>query len=87
MVYKKCATVGVDCSGLYLEVKIPFSSRLKPLLIPWGRISGLGEGSLHWKKTLILSIGAPEIGTVSLFQDMFAQARPFLDPKLLSPPT
>ena len=70
--------------GLYLEVKIPFSSRLKPLLIPWERIKGIREGSLHWKKTMILSIGEPEIGTVTLFLDLFAQVRPFLDPKLLS---
>ena len=86
VVYKRCATVGVTSPGLYLEVKIPFSSRLKPLLIPWERIKRVREGNLHWKKTMILSIGEPEIGTVTLFLDLFAQVRPFLDPQLLSPP-
>lgn len=86
VVYKNCATVGWNSQGLYLEVKIPFSSKLNPLLIPWDRIKGIREGSLHWKKTVILSIGTPEIGTVTLFPDLFAQARLFLDPQLLSSP-
>ncbi len=85
VVYKRCATVGITPQGLYLEVKIPFFSRLKPVLIPWDRIQGVKEESLHWKKTAVLSIGQPEIGTVSLFLDLFAQARPYLDPGLLSP--
>jgi hypothetical protein len=87
VVYKRCAAVGITSPGLYLEVKIPFSSRLKPLLIPWEEIKGVREGILYWKKTGIVSIGAPEIGTVTLFPDLLAQVRPFLDPQLLSPPS
>ena len=70
--------MGITEQGLYLEVNIPFSSRLKPLFIPWEMVKGLREGNLYWKKTVILSIGEPEIGTISFFTDLFAQARPYL---------
>jgi hypothetical protein len=87
VVYKRCATVGITPEGLYLEVKIPFFPRLKPLLIPWQKVNGLREGSLYWKKTVILSLGDSEIGTVTLFPELFREARPYLEPKRLSPPT
>jgi hypothetical protein len=76
--YKRCALVGISTDGLYLEVKVPFFSRLKPLFIPWNRVKRIREGSLYWRKTAILSIGEPEIGTVTLFMDLFDQARPFI---------
>ncbi|MCU0580375.1 MAG: hypothetical protein MUF69_12670 [Desulfobacterota bacterium] len=69
--YKNCATVAPAAAGLYLAVQIPLFSRLTPLLIPWESIQGQREGSLYWKKTVTLSIGSPEIGTVTLFQDLY----------------
>ena len=57
---------------------LPFSPRLKPLFIPWDRVKRIREGSLYWRKTAILSIGEPEIGTITLFMDLFDQARPFI---------
>jgi hypothetical protein len=69
--YKNCATVALAAEGLYLAVQIPFFYRLTPLLIPWESIQGQREGSLYWKKTVILSIGSPEIGTVTLFRDLY----------------
>ncbi len=78
VVYKRCVSVGVTKEGFYLEVKIPLSSRLKPLFIPWEMVKGLREGSLFWKKTVILSIGKPEIGSISIFTDLFVHARPYL---------
>ena len=76
--YKRCATVGVSPQGLYIEANLPFSSRLKPLLIPWEMVKGVREGSLFWEKTRILSIGQPEIGTISLFSALFEKAKPYL---------
>ncbi len=84
VVYKRCATVGITPQGLYLEVRIPFFSRLKPLLIPWEKINGLREGNLHWKKTVIFSLGDPEIGTVALSGSVCADP-PFSGPKALFP--
>jgi hypothetical protein len=86
VVYKRCVSVGITSQGLYLEVKIPFSSRLKPLTIPWERIQGAKEGSLHWKKTVILSIGDPEIGTVTVFEDLYKKIEPFHRPEIHPPP-
>ena len=78
VVYKRCATVGITPGGIYLNVGAPFSSRLKPLLIPWEMVKGVREGTLFWEKTRILSIGEPEIGTISLFPALFEKARPYL---------
>jgi hypothetical protein len=69
--YKNCTTVVVSSQGLFLEANLPLFSRLTPLLIPWDSIGGLREGSLYWKKTVILSIGQPESGTVTLFRDLY----------------
>jgi hypothetical protein len=80
--YKNCTTVIPATQGLYLAVKIPFFSRLAPLLIPWESIRGLREGSLYWKKTVILSIGQPEIGTVTIFMDLYDKIAPFLQHSL-----
>ncbi|MBI5586292.1 MAG: hypothetical protein HY892_20975 [Deltaproteobacteria bacterium] len=82
VVYKNCATLVVSAQGFYLAAKLPFFSRLVPLLIPWENIRSLREGSLYWKKTVILSIGQPEIGTVTLFQDLYTKIEPFLHPSL-----
>lgn len=79
VVYKRCVTVGITPQGLYLDVNLPFSSRLKPLLIPWGMIKEVREGALYWEKTRILSIGEPEIGTISFFSVLFEKARPYLN--------
>jgi hypothetical protein len=80
--YKNCTTVIPAIPGLYLAVKIPFVSRLAPLLIPWESIRSLREGSLYWKKTVILSIGQPEIGTVTIFMDLYDKIAPFLQHSL-----
>ena len=78
VIYKRCAKVGISKQGLYLEVRIPFSSSLKPLFIPWEMVKGAREGNLYWKKTIILSIGELEIGSLSFFPDLFVHARPYL---------
>jgi hypothetical protein len=78
--YKNCATMAFTPQGLYLEVKIPFFSRLTPLLIPWESILDLRGGTLYWRKTVTLSIGSPEIGTITVFQDLYEKMRPFIPP-------
>ncbi|MBI4766116.1 MAG: hypothetical protein HY787_16210 [Deltaproteobacteria bacterium] len=78
VVYKRCVRVGITPQGLYLDVNLPFSSRLKPLLIPWEMVKGVREGTLYWEKTRILSIGEPEIGTISFFSTLVEKARPYL---------
>jgi hypothetical protein len=61
-----------------LEGNLPFSSRLKPLFIPWEMVKGVREGTLYREKTRILSTGEPEIGTISFFPALFEKARPYL---------
>jgi hypothetical protein len=78
--YKRCTTIGFTTQGLYLEVNSPFFSRLKPLFIPWEMVKGVREGSLYWGKALILSIGEPEIGTISCLSALSEKVRPYIKP-------
>lgn len=78
VVYKRCVTVGISPQGLFLKAASLFSSRLKPLLIPWERIRKKGEGGVPWRKVTILSVGEPEVGTIALFGDLFEKIRPFM---------
>jgi hypothetical protein len=78
VVYKRCTTVGIRPEGLFLESAGPFTKGLKPLYIPWDQIRGIKEGKLYWEKIYILSIGEPELGTVSLFFNIFDKVRPYL---------
>jgi hypothetical protein len=71
VVYKNCATVVAADEGLYLAVNLPFFFRFNPLLLPWESLHGVRESRLYWRKTVILSIGNPEIGTVTLFRDLY----------------
>jgi hypothetical protein len=80
VVYKRCTTVGITPQGLYLEGNLHFASRLKPLFIPWEVVKEVREGSLYWEKTRILSIGEPEIGTISFFSTLFEKASPYIKP-------
>jgi hypothetical protein len=64
-----------------LEGNLPFSSRLKPLFIPWEMVKGVREGTLYREKTRILSIGESEIGTISLFSALFEKACPYIKQK------
>jgi hypothetical protein len=83
VVYKRCATIGINPQGLYLKNNSSFSSRLKPLFVPWEMVKGVREGKLYWENTRILSIGEPEIGTISFFTALFEKVQPYL--KQLSP--
>jgi hypothetical protein len=81
VVHKNCTTLRWSAQGLYLEARSPFHSP-KPLLIPWTQVARVSEGSLYWRKTTILSVGQPEIGTIAVFEDVFQKIRPFLPPSL-----
>jgi hypothetical protein len=78
---KNCTTVAACPEGLYLAVASPFSAitgELRPVLVPWGEIKGIGEAKLYWQTVKVLQIGSPQVATVSVSHDVFAQLQPFL---------
>jgi hypothetical protein len=79
--YKNCATVGATADGLHLSLASPLTAiavKLQPLLIPWGDIASVGESKLQWQSVRILRIGTPQVGTVTVFADVYRQMEPFL---------
>jgi hypothetical protein len=61
--YSGCVTVGFAPAGLYLAPLFVFRLFHPPLLIPWGAISSLDEGSFLWSRwaNITLRDGGPTI--------------------------
>jgi hypothetical protein len=72
--YRNCMRFAVLPGGMYLQ------SCFNPqaLLIPWGAFAGCRETSLYWQKAVLLTIGDPVIGTITLFKAHFEMCRKYL---------
>ena len=80
VVYRWCVDVGADDKGLCLERGFPFSIfGRRPLFIPWSDFKRIEEARLFWRQAVLLSIGEPLVGTITvpigLFNDLI---RPML---------
>lgn len=75
--YRKCVTVRFATEGLFLWVCPPLG-RQKRLLIPWDEIKQIGGTSLYGRDGVLMSIGDPEVGEVTVYKALFELMRPFL---------
>jgi hypothetical protein len=75
--YRRCVTVNVSEAGLYLWVR-PVLSKHQPILIPWSEVKQVRETVLYWQRAMRLSIGMPELATVTLQMNLFDLVRPYL---------
>ena len=75
--YRRCVTVNVSEAGLYLWVR-PVLSQHQPILIPWSEVKQVRETVLYWQRAMRLSIGMPELATVTLQMNLFDLVRPYL---------
>lgn len=75
--YRRCVTVNVSDAGLYLWAR-PILTRHQPILIPWSEVRQVQETMLYWQRAMRLSIGAPEVGSVTLLMGLFALVSPHL---------
>ncbi len=75
--YRRCVTVGVSEAGLYLWVR-PVLSKHQPVLIPWSEVKQVRETVLYWQRAMRLSIGMPEVATVTVLMNLFDMMRPYL---------
>jgi hypothetical protein len=77
VVYRRCVTVHVSVEGLYLHMRPPLRSY--PLLfIPWSEFSAVHSAILHWRKGLRLSVGRPEVATITCVGVLLQSIRPYL---------
>ena len=75
--FRRCVTVHVGSSGLYLHVR-PVTSRYAPMLIPWQELRRPHQALLYWQRAMVLSVGDPQVATLRLKETLFRQIEPYL---------
>ena len=76
--YRQCTTVYVGPQGLYLSVQVSVLPSYPPLFIPWGEFKRVQETLLYWQRAFRLTIGDPQVGTLTLKAGLFAMVQPYL---------
>ena len=82
VVYRYLVTVVIAEAGLYLAVGGPLPR--SPVLIPWEDFKVVTPAMLFWQKAVLVSIGAPQVSTLTLPMTLYDQMRSHLPPKLAS---
>ena len=77
--YSKCLTTLFNSSRLYLKVTAPFR-KVQGIYIPWKEVVHIEEAHLYCKKATKFIIGAPEVGTISVYESLFLQFKYFWKP-------
>lgn len=75
--WKRCVTIATSPGGLYLKID-PVMVRLPALLIPWSALRPLGKTLLYWQPAIRLSVGMPEVTTITVHRPLFDQMQPWL---------
>jgi hypothetical protein len=79
ILYRNCVTVGAEDAGLYMRLGFPLTLLRRPaLLIPWSEFKRLDKGRLYWQESSLLSLGEPEVGTLTVPAALFAKIRPHI---------
>jgi len=75
--YKNCVSVCLSAQGLYLWAR-PILSKYQSLLIPWGEIQRIQETRLYWGRAMQLSVGSPQVATITVRMELFKLMQPYL---------
>jgi hypothetical protein len=75
--YRRCVDVSIGEGGLYLGVHPPLLEQ-GDMLIPWDDIKGARKTRLYSRRAVRLSIGEPELGSVTLYEGLYEQVAPYL---------
>lgn len=79
--WRNCVTIGATPQGLYLALR-PAFPRYPPLLVPWSEIKGAQTVRLYWRQAVRLTIGAPEVGSLTVLMPIYSLIYPYLDATL-----
>ena len=82
VLYRYIVTVGIGDTGLYLRVGGPLPR--DPILIPWGEFKNVQPARLFWQKAAVVSVGAPQIGTLTVPMSLYERMRSHLSSALAS---
>lgn len=77
--YNSVLRVRVSARGLHLSCSFPFHFMHPPLLIPWSQITNLQQHKVLAWQVILLTIGAPKVATVTLYNaKVIEAAQPWL---------
>jgi hypothetical protein len=83
--YRRCVTVCLSPQGLYVWAR-PILSKYPPILIPWDEIQHIQETRLYWERAMQLSVGSPQVGTITVQKRLFELIQPYLNHELFAHP-
>jgi hypothetical protein len=75
--YRRCVTVHVGEEGLFLQPRF-LLARYPAITIPWHEIVRVEDAMLYWRPAKRLSIGKPEVGTVTVLRSLYALMQSYL---------
>jgi hypothetical protein len=79
VIYRNCVRVGISDEGLFLELSSHFPVPKRPaLLIPWNEFKHRDNARLYWQEAILLRLGDPLVGTITLPMNLFERIRPSL---------
>lgn len=79
--YRRCVDVTIGPAGLFLWVRPPMGTQAK-LLVPWREIAVSGPARLYWLAAERLAIGQPELGSLTVYRDLYDAMAPYLDTRM-----
>lgn len=72
VLYRNSVTAASDREGLYLKLGQPLSwFEKRALFIPWTEFKSVETGRIFWRDAMVLWIGAPPIGSITVPMDFF----------------
>jgi hypothetical protein len=75
--WKRCVTVSATEGGLYMRVDA-ILFRLPGVLIPWPDVHPVGKTLFYWRPAIRLSVGVPEITTITVHTSLCATMQPWM---------
>jgi len=72
--HRLSGTVVIGPAGLYCKGAIVS----QPALIPWADVRSARDSRIFLKPAVELSIGNPEVGTITVYPELFEPMRPYL---------
>lgn len=79
VIWRNCVGVGLGEDGLYLANTSPVPFLKWPdLLIPWTQFHSAVPTTLFWRQHVMLGIASPEIGTITVPDDLYRRMLPHL---------
>ena len=72
--YRNCVYTEVSSRGLYVDLRYGGG----PVLVPWGAFGAAWPVVVCWRRMVGLSVGHPEVATISVELPLYELMRPYL---------